>query len=67
MLFQLTLDKPLDVAAVVVGQPAEVLEDFGQRRALARGPRGAGLGELPVVDQLDLQGEDAEEEVAVGA
>jgi hypothetical protein len=56
----------LDLGAVVRGQPAALDEQVGQGHALAGGPGGAGLGEAVAVEQVELEGDDAEQQVAVG-
>ncbi len=67
VLLQFAADEALDLLAVVAAEPAEFLEDVGQRGVLAGGPRRTGLGEAAVVDQFELQREHAEEEVAIRA
>jgi hypothetical protein len=46
--------------------PASLDEQIGQGRLRARAPRLATLGELVQVDQVGLEGQYAEEEVAFG-
>ena len=65
MLFQLPLEIAVDVAAILVGDPAALDQDVGQRPVDRQGPDGAGLDELGLVDHVALEGEDGEEQVAV--
>ena len=53
-------------AAVSALDPAPLDEQLGQRRYFCDRQPGAGVGELPGVDQVVLEGEHPEEEVAVG-
>jgi hypothetical protein len=66
VLGQLAAQQELDVAALLGGQPGALDEQVGQRRVLASGPGGAGLGEPGRRDEVRLQGQHAEEQVAVG-
>ena len=42
-------------------------KEIAQRRVLATGPRAATFDELVAVDEIGLQCEDSEEQIAVGA
>src|SRR5262249_31902459 len=54
------------MAPVVGEDPAAFDEEIGERPVLASAPDGAGLDELRGVDEIGLQGEHPEEQVAVG-
>src|SRR5262249_17943636 len=65
VLAEVALEQPFHLSLVGRRQPALFDEQVGQGRVLACRPKGAGLDELLVVDQVELKGQDAEEEIAV--
>ena len=66
VLLELALEHPLDLGPVALGDQAAVDHDVGQRLGLAGRPGRARLGQLAVVDEVGLDRQRAEQEVAVG-
>src|SRR5690242_9137241 len=66
VLGELALQALVDVGPVGGAEPAPFDEQVGQGRALASGPGGARLGELGSVQEVGLEREHAEKQVAVG-
>src|SRR5262249_449483 len=65
VLLQRPLQEVFDVGAVLAGEPAAPDEVVGERHVLAARPGGAGFGELGGVEQVGLEGQDPENQVAV--
>ncbi len=61
----LSFDPPLDLVAIFGCDPAALDQYVGQRGVHVQCPHRAGLGELLLVDQVVLESDDAEEQVAV--
>src|SRR5262249_47489077 len=64
---ELAIEELFDVGAVPGCQPALLYEQVGQWSGLPSAPQGTGPDELVLVNQVGLQGEHTEKEVAVGA
>ena len=65
MLLQLALELSLDVFPVLLRDPAALDQELGQRPLDPDRPAGADIGELGLVDQVILERDDGEEEVAI--
>ena len=63
---ELAIEEPLDLPAVVRGDPATLDQKVSQRLILDNGPTGARLSKLTGVDKVLLHCQDAEKEIAVG-
>ena len=66
VLLQLALQEILDVGLVGRLDPASPQEQIGEAFILTGGPEQARLDELRGVDQIRLQSEHTEQQVAVG-
>ncbi len=66
VLLQLAAEQVVHMRLVGGHDPAPLDEHVCQRHIFAAGPQEACVDELPGVDQIGLQGEHTEQEVAVG-
>ena len=66
MLLDVLLDQPSRARPVVLAEHAALAEDLAQRRLLAEHPGVHGVEQLLARDEVHLQGEQAEHQVAVG-
>jgi hypothetical protein len=62
---ELALQSPFHVGLIRGRNQAAVDEQLGQRNLLARDPVGADVNKLRGVDQIRLEREDAEKQVAI--
>ena len=65
VLLELALEFPLDIAPVLGRDPAPLDEQLGQRPLEPHRPAGADVGKLGLVDQVVLERDDGEEQVAI--
>ena len=66
VLLEVALDQGIDEAAVLVGEGAACLQDLAERPGLVLDPIARRRQQLRTVDEVHSQGNDAEEQVAVG-
>src|SRR5262249_40118143 len=66
MLFELSFQKGFDLLAILGAKPAALNEEIREVFVFVGGPGSAGFDKLTVVDQVRLQGQNAEQKVAIG-
>ena len=65
VLSQFALDQPFHIGPIGGPQPTALHQQIGQGEILGAGPEGTGLDKVVARDRVRLQGENAEEQVAV--